>query len=69
MGITPRIHAPRLEGVFGHPVPLSNGSVVVADERYLRDSILLPESRDRGRDSSPSCPVSRGASPRRNSCN
>jgi cytochrome c oxidase subunit 2 len=38
------IHAPRLEGIFGHPVPLSNGSVVVADERYIRDSILLPEA-------------------------
>jgi cytochrome c oxidase subunit 2 len=37
------VHAPNLAGLFGKPVPLSNGTTVVADERYVRDSILLPE--------------------------
>jgi cytochrome c oxidase subunit 2 len=39
------VRAPRLEGVFGSPVPLSDGSVVVADERYVRDSILNPKAQ------------------------
>ncbi len=40
------VHAPRLEGVFGGPVPIQSGKdvhFVMADERYLRDSILLPK--------------------------
>ncbi|CAH2600596.1 Cytochrome c oxidase polypeptide II [Rhodovastum atsumiense] len=36
------VHAPPLEGVYGSPVPLSDGSVVVADDRYIHDSILYP---------------------------
>jgi cytochrome c oxidase subunit II len=36
------VRAPPLQGVFGKPVPLSNGEVVTADEGYLRDSILFP---------------------------
>ena len=39
------VRAPRLDGVFGSPVPLSDGSVVVADERYVRDSILDPKAQ------------------------
>ena len=39
------IHAPRLEGVYGRPVPLADKSVVIADERYLRDCILIPETQ------------------------
>jgi cytochrome c oxidase subunit 2 len=39
------VHAPLLDGVFGHPVPLEGGEVVTADERYIRDSILLPKSQ------------------------
>jgi cytochrome c oxidase subunit 2 len=39
------VRAPRLQGVFGSPVPLSDGSVVVADERYVRDSILNPKAQ------------------------
>lgn len=35
------VHAPRLEGLFGKPVPLTGGQIVVADEQYLRDCILL----------------------------
>ncbi len=36
------VRAPPLQGVFGRPVPLNNGDVVMADEGYIRDSILLP---------------------------
>src|SRR5438105_1419445 len=36
------IHAPNLAGIWGKPVPLANGTTVVADERYVRDSILAP---------------------------
>jgi cytochrome c oxidase subunit 2 len=36
------VRAPPLEGLFGKPVPLQGGDVVVADEGYIRDSILLP---------------------------
>jgi cytochrome c oxidase subunit 2 len=37
------VRAPPLQGLYGHPVPLQDGRVVLADEGYLRDSILLPE--------------------------
>jgi cytochrome c oxidase subunit II len=40
-----QIRAPRLEGVFGKPVPLQGGQFAVADEKYIRDSILLPQSQ------------------------
>jgi cytochrome c oxidase subunit 2 len=36
------VRAPPLVGVYGHPVPLSDGTVVVADDQYIRDSILMP---------------------------
>jgi cytochrome c oxidase subunit 2 len=39
------VRAPMLEGVYGHAVPLSTGQIVTADERYIRDSILLPRSQ------------------------
>jgi len=39
------VRAPQLEGVFGGPVPLSSGSVVIADDRYIRDSILNPKAQ------------------------
>jgi cytochrome c oxidase subunit 2 len=39
------LRAPRLEGLFGTPVRLQDGSTVIADERYIRESILLPNSR------------------------
>lgn len=41
-GVNATVRAPLLDGVYGHPVPLEGGSVVTADERYIRDSILLP---------------------------
>ncbi|MDB6111508.1 MAG: cytochrome [Pedosphaera sp.] len=40
-----QIRAPRLEGVFGKPVPLADGTIVLADGKYIRDSILLPQSQ------------------------
>jgi cytochrome c oxidase subunit II len=36
------VRAPPLEGLFGSPVPLASGEVIIADEGYLRDSIVLP---------------------------
>lgn len=35
------VKAPRLEGLFGKPVPLATGQIVTADEQYIRDCILL----------------------------
>jgi cytochrome c oxidase subunit 2 len=37
-----QVRAPPLEGLYGRPVQLSDGRTVIADEAYLRDSILLP---------------------------
>ena len=37
------VHAPDLRGVFGHMVPLEGGRNVLADEAYIRDSILQPQ--------------------------
>jgi cytochrome c oxidase subunit II len=37
------VRAPSLAGVYGGPVPLASGEVIVADEAYVRDSILLPK--------------------------
>ena len=42
------VNAPRLEGVFGRPVPIQQGNEVrftLADDRYIRDSILRPRRR------------------------
>jgi cytochrome c oxidase subunit II len=36
---------PRVRGVFGTTVQLQNGETVVADESYLRESILEPQKR------------------------
>lgn len=39
------VKAPSLAGIFGNPVPLEGGSIVTADETYIRDSILLPRKQ------------------------
>jgi cytochrome c oxidase subunit 2 len=42
------VHAPRLEGVFGRPVPILEGKevrFVAADAAYIRDSILMPKAQ------------------------
>jgi cytochrome c oxidase subunit II len=38
------VRAPLLQGVFGSQVPLQDGRIVRVDERYIRDSILLPNT-------------------------
>ena len=39
------VRAPQLEGLFGSPVPLADGRVIVADEAYVRDSLLDPKGQ------------------------
>ncbi|MBN9071181.1 MAG: cytochrome c oxidase subunit II [Rhizobiales bacterium] len=41
-GASSKVRAPPLDNVYGRPVALANRSTVIADERYLRDSILQP---------------------------
>jgi len=36
---------PSLRNVFGHPVDLDNGRTVIADEAYVRESILNPNAK------------------------
>lgn len=40
-----RKEGPTLKSLFGHPVKLANGSSVIADENYLRESILQPQAK------------------------
>jgi cytochrome c oxidase subunit II len=37
--------APSLNNVFGHPVALEGGGTVIADEAFLRESILNPDRK------------------------
>jgi cytochrome c oxidase subunit 2 len=37
------VHAPDLAGIYGRVVHLEDGRALLADEGYLRDSILLPK--------------------------
>ncbi len=37
-----KFHAPLLEGLYRKPVPLADGTMVTADDEYLRDSMLQP---------------------------
>ena len=39
------VHAPSLDGLFGSVVHLSDGRARVADERYIRDCILIPATQ------------------------
>lgn len=39
------VRAPTLAGLYGSPVPLSDGSTIIADDRYIRDSILYPRQQ------------------------
>ena len=41
-GSVSTVRAPPLAGLYGQPVPLGNGTVVIADDQYIRDSILMP---------------------------
>src|SRR5438552_17135321 len=40
--VNSKFHAPLLERTYRKPVPLETGEMVTVDERYVRDSILLP---------------------------
>jgi cytochrome c oxidase subunit 2 len=44
-GVGSAVRAPPLEGLYGRPVALQSGEVVTADDKYIRDSILLPRSQ------------------------
>ncbi|WP_347331438.1 cytochrome c oxidase subunit II [Marinimicrobium locisalis] len=37
------VRAPSLDGVYGRSVALANGGIIIADEAYLRDSIMRPQ--------------------------
>jgi cytochrome c oxidase subunit 2 len=39
------VHAPRLEGLYGKMVPLQDGRFLRADDKYLRDCILVPTTQ------------------------
>jgi len=39
------VHAPSLVGIYGNRVQLQGGGTVIADDRYIHDSILLPHSQ------------------------
>ena len=41
-----KARGPSLVGVFGKPSALANGATVIADESYLRESILKPHGED-----------------------
>jgi cytochrome c oxidase subunit 2 len=43
-GTASTIHAPSLTGLYGSIVHLSDGRALRADERYIRDCILLPQN-------------------------
>lgn len=44
-GANAGIVAPSLRGIYGVPRPLRDGSVVMGDESYLRESILVPSAK------------------------
>ena len=39
------VRAPRLDGVFGREVRLNNGQTIIADEQYIRESVLEPNAK------------------------
>lgn len=44
-GASAAVRAPDLAHLYRRPVPLESGETVIADERYLTDSILMPQSQ------------------------
>ncbi len=44
-GPSATVHAPRLEGLYGRPVGLATKQTVIADDAYIRDSILEPQKQ------------------------
>ena len=39
------VRAPSLNGLYMSPVPLSDGSTVIADDRYIHNSIVYPKQQ------------------------
>ena len=39
------MRAPALKNLYGKRVPLGDGTLQIADERYIRDSILKPRAQ------------------------
>ena len=39
------VRAPSLAGLYGSPVTLADGRIVTADDRYIRDCILMPDTQ------------------------
>ena len=39
------VRAPSLNGLYRSPVPLADGTIVLADDRYIHDSILYPREQ------------------------
>ena len=39
------VRAPSLVRLYGSPVPMSDGSTIIADDRYIRDSIMYPKQQ------------------------
>jgi len=39
------VRAPSLNGLYMSPVPLADGSTVIADDRYIHDSIVYPKEQ------------------------
>ena len=39
------VRAPRLDGIYGRPVRLANDQTIVADDAYIRESILYPNAK------------------------
>ena len=39
------MRAPSLNGLYMSPVPLADGSTVIADDRYIHDSIVYPKEQ------------------------
>jgi cytochrome c oxidase subunit 2 len=44
-GDQPGARGPSLRGLFGSPVPLQSGETIVANETYIRESILRPNAK------------------------
>lgn len=42
---TSSVRAPRLDGLYGQEIALDNGQHVIADEEYIRESILEPQAK------------------------
>jgi cytochrome c oxidase subunit II len=44
-GIGSKVRAPAMSGLYGKRVPLGDGTIEIADERYIRDSIIRPRTK------------------------